>query len=300
MLKQIILYIIFFHKFSYCIEPKGTNLTIKDTQEPEVEIVDSQLDDLLEEDFSGDDELAESGMVLQPQTLHIKAGQHIGLAGPSGCGKSTLINIILRIHELPGGTITMDGQDIAKVSLSSLRKHQCLCPQHPGVFKERSIYDNIRYGCGENVTEEQVFKAARLARFHEVVDKLRPNKYQTKLGPEGKNLSGGQFQRLAIARAILKIMQGNVCIAVFDESTSALDVETEKDVIDNITRELRKKGVTALFIAHRLSTIKNCDRIWFMKNGKVIEDGNHDELIKLNGYYCKYWKAMTDTPGDND
>jgi ATP-binding cassette, subfamily B, bacterial len=212
--------------------------------------------------------------------LEIKPGQKVGLVGVSGAGKTTLVSLLLRQHELSGGSIKIDDQDIAMVKQESLRSGIAIVPQEPALF-HRTIKDNINYG---SLTADlnKVEEAAKLAEADGFIRKL-PEAYNTMVGERGVKLSGGQKQRVAIARAILKDSR----ILVLDEATSALDSESEKQ-IQSALHELMK-GKTVLAIAHRLSTLREMDRIIVLSEGKIIEDGTHDELLRVNGHYATLW-----------
>lgn len=218
--------------------------------------------------------------IFQKENLIIEAGQKVGVVGYSGSGKSTLTNLILRFYDLDSGNITIDDQDIKKVTLSSLRENITMIPQDTILF-HRSIIDNIKYGMS-NATCEEVIEASKQAHAHKFISEL-PQGYKTMVGERGIKLSGGQRQRIAIARAILK----NSHILIFDEATSALDSVTEKYIQDSFYLLMKHK--TTIMIAHRLSTLIGMDRIIVFDNGKIIEDGTHQELIKKNGHYKKMW-----------
>jgi ATP-binding cassette subfamily B protein len=212
--------------------------------------------------------------------LHIAAGKKIGLVGHSGSGKTTLTRLLLRFANIQGGSITIDGQDIAKVSQDDLRRNIAYVPQEPLLF-HRSLRENIAYG-RPDATEEEIREAASKAHAAEFIEKL-PNGYDTEVGERGVKLSGGQRQRIAIARAILK----DAPILVLDEATSALDSESEK-LIQSALWELMK-GRTAIVIAHRLSTIQRMDEIVVLEDGKILEKGSHDTLLKKRGVYAELW-----------
>ena len=216
--------------------------------------------------------------------LHIKSKEKIGLVGPSGGGKTTVTKLILRFINLQYGNITIDGQDISKVTQSSLRKSIAYVPQEPLLF-HRSLFENIAYG-NEKATKKEVINAAKLAHAHEFIDKL-PHGYQTLVGERGIKLSGGQRQRVAIARAILK----NAPILVLDEATSSLDSESEKYIQEGLWELMKDK--TAIVIAHRLSTIKHLDRIIVLENGNISQDGTHNDLIKQKGIYARLWSHQS-------
>ncbi len=221
---------------------------------------------------------------LENFNLVINGNQKVGLVGPSGGGKTTITKLLLRFLDLQSGSITIDGQDISRVTQRSLREAIAYVPQEPLLF-HRSLFENIAYG-DESATLEDVVGAAKIAHADEFIERL-PDGYQTLVGERGIKLSGGQRQRVAIARALLK----KSSILILDEATSSLDSESEKYIQAGL-RELMKNK-TALVIAHRLSTIKNLDRIIVLDEGKIVEDGSHDELIKQKGLYAKLWSHQS-------
>lgn len=213
--------------------------------------------------------------------LSITGGERVALVGPSGGGKSTIVKLLFRFYDLTGGKIEIDGQDISQVTQTSLREQISLVPQDPILF-HRSILENIRYATPD-ATEEQVIAAAKAAHCHEFIDRL-PDKYSTFVGERGVKLSGGERQRVAIARAILK----NAPILVLDEATSSLDSESESLIQDALKTLMQ--GKTTIVIAHRLSTIMAMDRIVVIEDGKITEQGKHEELLKAQeGKYQKLW-----------
>ena len=188
-----------------------------------------------------------------------------------------------RFYDATNGSITIDGQDIRKVTLDSLREQVGIVPQETVLFNG-SVYDNILYG-RLDATREEVEAAAKAANAHDFIMQL-PNGYETMLGDRGMNISGGQRQRISIARAILK----NPQILILDEATSALDTESERVVQEALDRLM--VGRTSFVIAHRLSTIKNADKIMVLENGQLIEQGNHDELMAMDGLYAHLYKIQ--------
>ncbi len=224
--------------------------------------------------------------VFKDLDISINAGEKVGLVGFSGGGKTTFVNLILRLFDLNKGSIKIDGQNISDVTIGSLRKNISYIPQEPSLFN-RSVMDNIRYGRLKS-SDEEVIRAAKAAKCHEFIMRLDSG-YETIVGERGVKLSGGQRQRIAIARAILR----DGPILIMDEATSALDSVTEQyiqDVMKKIT-----KNRTTLIIAHRLSTLKSMDRILAFKNGKIIEDGKPNSLIrKKDGYFANLWKKQAD------
>lgn len=219
--------------------------------------------------------------IFKRLSLNIKPGERVGLVGPSGAGKTTFVSLLLRQHDIQYGAITIDGQNIAEVTQDSLRKNIALVPQEPMLF-HRTIRENILYGKAD-ATEEEMITAAKRAQAHEFIVTL-PDQYDTLVGERGVKLSGGQKQRVAIARAMLK----EAPVLVLDEATSALDSESEV-AIQQALEELME-GKTVIAVAHRLSTLRKMDRILVFENGKIIEDGSHDELAAGDGLYAKLWE----------
>ncbi|HUC31305.1 MAG TPA: ABC transporter ATP-binding protein [Candidatus Paceibacterota bacterium] len=221
--------------------------------------------------------------VLDDFSITIPSHQKLALVGPSGAGKTTVTKLLLRLYDVMGGTIEIDGQNIAKVTQDSLRAAVAFVPQEPILF-HRTLLENIRYG-KRDATEEEVIEAAKKAHCHEFIDAL-PEKYDTYVGERGVKLSGGERQRVAIARAILK----NAPILVLDEATSSLDSESEALIQDALNTLMQ--GKTVIVIAHRLSTIMRMDRIIVIEGGKVVAEGTHDDLLKQGGLYKKLWSIQ--------
>lgn len=208
--------------------------------------------------------------------LDIPAGKFVGIVGQSGSGKSTMMKLLLRLYEPEAGRILIDGYDVSKVELYSLRRQVGVVPQETLLF-DGTIQENIALTNPEASTEE-IIEAAKVGAAHEFIMNL-PNGYNTRVGERGAGLSGGQRQRIAIARSVLQRPK----LLVLDEATSALDYPTERQVCLNLAEEF--KGSTVFFITHRLNTIRNADIIVVMDGGKVIEQGNHDDLMALRGHY---------------
>lgn len=215
--------------------------------------------------------------------LHGKPGQTIALVGPSGCGKSTTIGMLQRWYDPIAGTVRLDDNNLKNFTLSNLRSHMALVSQEPVLF-DMTIGENIRFGVddGKNITQQDVEDACRAANIHMFITSL-PKGYDTRVGDKGSQLSGGQKQRIAIARALIRKPK----VLLLDEATSALDSESEKLVQTAIDNILEEGGRTTITIAHRLSTIQNADLICVVKHGRVIEQGTHWELLKLNGTYSE-------------
>jgi ATP-binding cassette subfamily B protein len=210
--------------------------------------------------------------------LVISPGERVALVGPTGSGKSTFVKLVQRLYDVDDGRILIDGQDIAKVTQTSLRRAIAVVPQDPALF-HRTIAENIAYA-RPGATEDEIVLAARRARAHDFISAL-PKGYQTLVGERGVKLSGGERQRVALARAFL----ADAPILVLDEATSSLDVETEAKV--QAASEELMAGRTTILIAHRLSTIRNADRILVFENGRVVEEGRHQDLVALGGAYAR-------------
>ncbi len=222
--------------------------------------------------------------VLSDFNLQIEPGQKIGLVGHSGSGKSTLTRILMRFVDLQTGVITIDGQNIAHITQDDLRSQIAYVPQEPILF-HRSLIENIRYG-RTDATDQEVFEAARLAHAADFITAF-PDGYETLVGERGVKLSGGEKQRVAIARAMLS----RAPILVLDEATSALDSKSE-GLITTALNELMKHRTT-IVVAHRLSTIRKMDRILVMKDGQIIEDGTHQQLLTQKGEYAELWNHQS-------
>lgn len=223
--------------------------------------------------------------ILKNLSLTIPPGKKVAVVGPSGCGKSTILRLLFRFYDVQGGRILIDGQDIRDVSLDSLRQAIGVVPQDTPLFNN-TIEHNIRYG-SINATRGDVEKAAQRAKIYDLILRL-PGGYETKVGERGMMISGGEKQRLAISRLILK----DPPILFFDEATSALDTYTEQALLQNINSVLKDKARTSIFVAHRLRTIFDSDQILVLKDGVVAEEGTHGELLNLGGVYANLWNGM--------
>ena len=221
--------------------------------------------------------------VFQNLNIRIQPGEKVGLVGFSGSGKSSLLNLMLRLFEPQSGSILIDEQDIQSVSQESLRANVAMIPQDPMLF-HRTLMENIRYGRLE-ASDEEVITAAKQAHAHEFVIETEDG-YDSLVGERGVKLSGGQRQRVALARAILK----DTPILLLDEATSALDSVTERHIQESLNSLMQDK--TVMVIAHRLSTLAHLDRILVFYDGKIVEDGNHAELLSLDGHYAKMWSMQ--------
>lgn len=223
--------------------------------------------------------------VIENLNLEIKPGQKVGIVGRSGAGKSTLVNLLLRFHDVETGRILIDGQNIADISQESLRANIGVVTQDTSLL-HRSLRENIMYG-RPDASQDEMLKAVQDAQAEDFITGLRDQNgrvgYDAFVGERGARLSGGQRQRIAISRVILK----DAPILILDEATSALDSEVEAAIQENLTRLMR--GKTVLAIAHRLSTIAEMDRLIVMDQGKIIEDGSHEELLRKNGVYASLW-----------
>jgi len=226
----------------------------------------------------------EGQSVLNGINLKINAGERIALIGPSGAGKSTFVRLLLRLYDIDDGMICVDGQNIRRVTQSSLRESISFVPQDPILF-HRTLKENIKYG-KTNASDEEIIHAAKMAHCHEFISTL-PHGYDTYVGERGIKLSGGERQRVAIARAILK----NAPILILDEATSSLDSQSE--VLIQEALEALMKNKTVIVIAHRLSTIRKMNRIIVLDKGNIIEEGTHDLLLTRNGMYAKLWSLQS-------
>jgi ABC-type multidrug transport system fused ATPase/permease subunit len=224
--------------------------------------------------------------VLKDISLHARPGQMVALVGPTGSGKSTLVNLLPAFYELTSGRITIDGQDIAGMSLNSLRAHLSVVSQEAFLFNG-TVRENILYG-KLDASDEELMAAARAANCHEFISRL-PDGYDSRVGERGVKLSVGEKQRVSIARALLK----NAPILILDEATASVDTATEKLIQEALERLMANR--TSFVIAHRLSTIRNADQILVMLHGEITERGTHTELTEKNGLYAKLSRIQNTT-----
>ncbi len=221
--------------------------------------------------------------VLDGVSFAVPQGQHVALVGASGAGKSTCIKLLMRFYDATSGRITLDGMDVRDLTLASLRDQVALVSQDPFLFNG-TVRDNILYG-RLDASEDEMLEVARAAQIDELVQTL-PNGYDTRIGERGIKLSGGERTRIAIARSLLK----NPPIVILDEATAAVDTATERMIQDAMETLIR--GRTTFIIAHRLSTLRTVDRILVLENGRVVEDGTHDQLATGNGSYAALFETQ--------
>ena len=221
--------------------------------------------------------------LIENLNISVKAGQRIAIVGPTGCGKTTLINLLMRFYDVDGGSISVDGNDIRDVTRSSLRRNYGMVLQDTWL-KNGTIKQNIKMG-KPDATDEEVIEAAKNAHAHKFIIQLE-NGYDTVISEDGGSLSQGQKQLLCITRIMLSLPP----MLILDEATSSIDTRTEMQIQHAFAKMM--EGRTSFIVAHRLSTVKNADLILVMKDGKIIEQGNHDQLIALGGFYNKLYNSQ--------
>jgi len=219
--------------------------------------------------------------VLKNVSFHIKAGENVGIIGKTGSGKTSLVDLILRTYNVPDGTVFLDGQDINSLSIHSVRQNAAYVPQDNFLFSD-TIENNIAFAT-DNGTHDDVIEAAKLSDVHDNISSF-PEGYKTVLGERGVTVSGGQKQRISIARALMK----NAPILILDDSVSAVDVKTEKSILENLRQQ--RAGMTTILIAHRISTIEQMDKLLFIDDGEIIAIGTHKELYEN----CPPYRNMVD------
>ena len=221
--------------------------------------------------------------LIENFNLDVKPGQRIAIVGPTGCGKTTLINLLMRFYDVAGGSIKVDDTDIRDMTRKSLRANYGMVLQDTWL-KAGTIRENIAYG-KPDATDEEIIEAAKAARAHSFIRRL-PNGYDTVIAEDGGNISQGQKQLLCIARVMLCLPP----MLILDEATSSIDTRTEIKIQAAFAHMM--KGRTSFIVAHRLSTIREADVILVMKDGHIIEQGNHDTLMKMNGFYANLYNSQ--------
>jgi len=228
---------------------------------------------------------ANEELVLKNINLSIAPGEKIAIVGASGSGKTTLVGLLPRFYDISAGELLVDDHEVRTLSLKSLRKNIALVSQETSLFDD-TILANITYGCNQNASEDKILAAAEAAHVLEFAQKM-PNRLRASVGEDGSNLSGGQRQRVAIARAILKDAQ----VVILDEATSALDSESEKYIQEAL--EVLTRGKTTIIIAHRFTTIEKADRIVVLDGGRIVEQGNHPDLLSARGVYANLYALQS-------
>ncbi len=222
-------------------------------------------------------------VVLKDVSFEVLPGQKIGIVGPSGAGKSTILALLLRLWEPQEGRILLDGYDLRQIAQTSLRQHCAIVTQEPFLFND-TVRNNIRYG-RLDATDEEIVEAAKLANAHEFIEQL-PNGYETVVGERGVRLSGGQKQRICIARAFL----ANPRILLLDEATAS--VEPESEAVIQAALERLMEGRTTIIISHRLSMVRDCDQIFVIQDGQIVEKGTHEQLMANGGWYARMYRLQ--------
>ncbi len=228
--------------------------------------------------------------ILKGVSMKVRAGETVAIVGPSGSGKSTIGRLLFRFYDVTGGSLRIDGQDVRDIRQDSLHAQIGVVPQDTVLFNDTIRY-NIAYGRPE-AGREELIAAAKAAKIHDFIMSL-PDGYETKVGERGLKLSGGEKQRVGIARTLLK----NPPILLLDEATSALDTQTERDIQESL-KEM-SEGRTVITIAHRLSTIADADRIVVLEQGRIVEEGRHEDLVARGGRYAAMWARQSSGEEDD-
>ncbi|CAB16305.2 mitochondrial iron-sulfur cluster exporter Atm1 [Schizosaccharomyces pombe] len=231
--------------------------------------------------------------ILNGCSFNIPAGAKVAFVGASGCGKSTILRLLFRFYDTDSGKILIDNQRLDQITLNSLRKAIGVVPQDTPLFNDTILY-NIGYG-NPKASNDEIVEAAKKAKIHDIIESF-PEGYQTKVGERGLMISGGEKQRLAVSRLLLK----NPEILFFDEATSALDTNTERALLRNINDLIKGSHKTSVFIAHRLRTIKDCDIIFVLEKGRVVEQGSHEQLMAKNSVYTSMWHSQESPFGESN
>ena len=221
--------------------------------------------------------------LIEDFNLHVKPGQRVAIVGPTGCGKTTIINLLMRFYDVNSGTIKVSGHDIRKITRESLRDNYGMVLQETWL-KKGTIRDNIRMG-KPDATDEEIIAAAKASHAHSFIRRL-PKGYDTEIGEDGGSLSQGQKQLLCITRVMLCLPP----MLILDEATSSIDTRTEIKIQKAFLTMMQ--GRTSFIVAHRLSTIREADIILVMKDGKIIEQGNHESLLAANGFYANLYNSQ--------
>ncbi|PVU93342.1 hypothetical protein BB561_003321 [Smittium simulii] len=285
-----------YREMNQAIIDMSTLYNLKNAESSTSDTVDSKVIENIpmEIDFKNVDfSYLDNRKIFQNLSFSIPPGKRVAFVGPSGCGKSTILKLLYRFYNVNGGEISLGGLPINSIQLDSLRKTIAIVPQDTILFNA-TIFENICYGSSDSSLED-VIQVAKKANIHNLIASM-PQGYDTPVGERGLMLSGGERQRIALARALLK----KSSIIMFDEATSALDAHTQNNIMSSIDKILSETSCTAIFIAHRLRTIKNCDIIYVINEGKIVEIGTHSDLISKNQVYSHLWQIQENRPPPKD